>query len=543
MRRFVFWVFVLLLAGCTPSATFAPTLTPMPTLTPTPVPTTTPVPPTPTSTPTVTSTPRSTPTLTPTPTATSTPTPTPTPFPPVTWGQEVALNQGARERIGQMTGLPGYTIQAKVDMDNLTVTGHQRVIYTNRYAVPLDEVYFNLYPNAPRFGKEMTVSNLTVNGQPLGPIYEKDRRALRVPFVSALQPGQRVMIEMDLHLQVLQMTTNDLRTLVYSKGMLSLGGWYPMLAVWDGGSWRLDYPEGLIGEAMFAESAFYAVDLTVPQSLVVAATGIQVAEVIHDDGTRTLSYRSGPVPTFYIAAAQDYQVINGQVDEIAVHSYYRTGHQACGQWSLEAASEAIKLYQELYGPYPFNEFDIVEADYGYQGFEWPGLVLIGGMSYEGTGPACGEWFVAHETAHQWWYNVVGNDPVTDPWLDEALTQYSTMLYFRRFWSASAAQAYIQAIIYDHFAPYAEQKKGIQVGQPTTAFKNTQDYFAITYARGAMFIEQVHTALGDQAFFTAMQQYYQENQFQIARPETLYAALQQANPEIVKKLWNEWVTGP
>ena len=40
-----------------------------------------------------------------------------------------------------------------------------------------------------------------------------------------------------------------------------------------------------------------------------------------------------------------------------------------------------------------------------------------------------EYVTVHETAHQWWYGVVGNDQIDEPWLDEALTEYSTILYY------------------------------------------------------------------------------------------------------------------
>jgi len=456
------------------------------------------------------------------------------------------MNQVGRGVLEKLGHLAGYDIRAALDVETLTVSGEQRVMYTNRHAVPLAEIYFNLYANAPRFGGQMEVGGVAVNGQAVEPAYEKERRALRVPLPVPLQPGDRALLEMSFTLHVPQRAENDLRTLVYSSGafsahgILSLAGWYPMLAVLDDAGWHLDYPEELIGEAMFSESAFYTVQMTLPQSLVVAATGVQVEESVHDDGTRTLTYRSGPVRTFYLAASQDYRVISGQMGEVAIHSYHLPGHERCGQWVLEAAEAALQLYGELYGPYLFAEFDVVEADYDYQGFEWPGLVLIGDMLYEGPGPACGEWFVAHETAHQWWYNVVGNDPVADPWLDEALAQYSTMLYFRRLWPADAAEAYVQAIIYDRYAPYANRPGGIHVALPTTAFVDRKDYYAITYARGAMFMEALNQALGDESFFAALQQYYQENSFQVARPEALREALDQLAPSAVARLWSEWV---
>ncbi|MCK7481703.1 MAG: hypothetical protein M0C28_34445 [Candidatus Moduliflexus flocculans] len=34
--------------------------------------------------------------------------------------------------------------------------------------------------------------------------------------------------------------------------------------------------------------------------------------------------------------------------------------------------------------------------------------------------------VAHEVGHQWFYHLVGNDQLDDPWLDESLTQFVTL---------------------------------------------------------------------------------------------------------------------
>ena len=449
----------------------------------------------------------------------------------------------ARELLPELEGLPGYDIQATVDMETLTLSGRQRIVYTNRHAVPLTEIYFNLYPNAQRFGGRMTVSDVAVDGRAIEFEYEKDDRALRVSLAVPLSPGERTLIEMAFALSVPQLPENRFQVLVYSQDILSLAGWYPMLAVFDEDGWHLDYPEGLIGEAILSESAFYTVQITAPQALVFAATGVQVDDISHDDGSRTHVYRSGPSRTFYLSASEGYRVLDGHVGETTVHSYHLEGHETCGQWVLEAAVAALKLYGELYGAYPFAEFDVVEADQWYQGMEWPGGMLLGSVFYDGNDPVCGEWFVAHEVAHQWWYNVVGNDPVAYPWLDEAFAQYAAMLYYRRLWPADAARAYIQPIIYDRYAPYANRPGGNHIGQPTTAFADREDYYAITYARGAMFLEAVHEALGDDAFFGALRQYYQRNQFSIATPENLHEVLVEVAPSVADGLWSEWVTGP
>ena len=41
-----------------------------------------------------------------------------------------------------------------------------------------------------------------------------------------------------------------------------------------------------------------------------------------------------------------------------------------------------------------------------------------------------EWTVAHVVAHQWWGATVGNDAGREPVLDESLSNWSALLYYR-----------------------------------------------------------------------------------------------------------------
>jgi aminopeptidase N len=38
-----------------------------------------------------------------------------------------------------------------------------------------------------------------------------------------------------------------------------------------------------------------------------------------------------------------------------------------------------------------------------------------------------QYTMAHEVAHRWWYGLVGNHSVYEPWLDEALATYSALI--------------------------------------------------------------------------------------------------------------------
>ena len=74
------------------------------------------------------------------------------------------MTQAGQGMLSRLEDLPGYDIQVVLDVETLTISGDQRVVYTNRHTAPLTEVYFNLYANARRFGGQMTVTDVTGNG-------------------------------------------------------------------------------------------------------------------------------------------------------------------------------------------------------------------------------------------------------------------------------------------------------------------------------------------------------------------------------------------
>ncbi len=87
--------------------------------------------------------------------------------------------------------------------------------------------------------------------------------------------------------------------------------------------------------------------------------------------------------------------------------------------------------------YPYTKLDVAEAPLGKHGMEYPALVLIGSDVYR-TERLKLEPLVVHETAHQWWYNLVGSDPVASPAIDESLAEYSLLDVLSRASTDAAA---------------------------------------------------------------------------------------------------------
>lgn len=103
--------------------------------------------------------------------------------------------------------------------------------------------------------------------------------------------------------------------------------------------------------------------------------------------------------------------------------------------------------------------------------------------------------VVHEVGHQWFYNLVGNDQLDEPWLDESLAQYVTWQYYEINFGAGAADGFEQSLL----ARWARVENApIPIGQPVAAYAG-REYGAIVYGRGAFFFEALKNRMGAEAF--------------------------------------------
>ena len=149
---------------------------------------------------------------------------------------------------------------------------------------------------------------------------------------------------------------------------------------------------------------------------------------------------------FNVVASRDYLSASTQVGDMTVNSYFLPGDEEGGRKALDWAAQALTIYQKEFGAYPYRELDVVETGTSAGGIEYPGLIAVASRLYsDPKRQAFFESATVHEVGHQWWYNVVGNDQVNHPWLDEALTQYATYRYFQDAYGEAGGQGFIDSL--------------------------------------------------------------------------------------------------
>lgn len=426
-----------------------------------------------------------------------------------------------------------YFLNLQVDVSASRVSGRQVVRYTNLEEVPLKDLYLRLFPNTPGYGGQMRVAHLTLNDRPASPEVRLDGSALRLLLNPPLTPLQTVTLTMEFTVSVPLTDAVDYAQFAHIGGVMALPNVYPLIPVYDDEGWNVEVAPDY-GDAVYSDVASYRVEVTAPPTMTLIATGVCAA-----DAPGRWRCEADRVRDFALVLGEDYATVGQVVDGVQVNSYFYPADRDGGLEALRVAANALTLYSRLFGPYPYGELDVVETPTRAGGIEYPTLVVISEHLYRGH-PRL-EWVVAHEVAHQWWYGVVGNDQVDAPWLDEALTQYSTFLYHEFLYGPEVAAEVFQREFQDVYDRLVKAGEDMPVGLPVAAYPRDL-YGPVVYRKGPLYFHALRQRVGDEEFFAVLRAYYQWHRFRIATPESLLETIRAVTGDAQRDLYDRWILG-
>ena len=174
------------------------------------------------------------------------------------------------------------------------------------------------------------------------------------------------------------------------------------------------------------------------------------------------------------------------------------------------SAKAVEFYERYFGPYPYSELAITQMP-GAVSQGWPGLIFLSSFAFlnpEQQGRtgidrnrlAMAEQIVAHETAHQWWGDLVGWSSYRDQWMMEALANYSSLMLLESHDPAKfrqIMQAYRDDLIAKKDNGMALADAGpVTLGLRLSSSQFPEAYDAICYGRGTWLIHMLRTMMRD-----------------------------------------------
>jgi hypothetical protein len=424
-----------------------------------------------------------------------------------------------------------YDIKVNFDFSAQKANVLQTTRYRNPSDFPISE--FLLACDPLRTDGVFALESVKING--LSREAEIGDYWIKILSDAPIEKGQEALIELVYSLTLPQIPepADDRKPVIFGYTPLQSNfvDWYPLIVPQDqAGQWILHDP-WFYGEYLVYPLADFTISLNIanaPQGLVVAASTIPSTS-----GENIYTYKIEHARNFVWTASPSYQFSQATINGITVSSYYFPFHKNAGEQVLTETVNAIRLYSELFTDYPRKNLTVVEADF-LDGMEYDGFYFLSKGFYnlfDGTPKGYLTTIAVHETAHQWWYSLVANDQALEPWLDEAFCTYSEYLYYENiypdlkdWWWAYRVNFYtpqgkIDAAIYDYqgFIPYRNA----------------------TYLRGAKFLQELRTQIGDEKFFAFLQAYTAANRDKISTAQSFWEVLSQISPGSFSELKSDY----
>ncbi|MFX0014152.1 MAG: M1 family metallopeptidase [Promethearchaeota archaeon] len=440
------------------------------------------------------------------------------------------VNRDAKSDIIKQEGIfSNLSLSVKLDEALSVIEGNLTVVYLNNDPITLDSIPFHLYPSGMQFKSregDILIFNVTTTGSPSIDLPYKvfsDQQLMWVNLSSPLEFNQSTSLRI-----VFNTTLPDGQDRANSYGfdsnrsrMFTCTAFYPIPCVYDKyDGWNID-PYLSIGDPFYFDMAYYDLMVEVPTGMIVAATG----ELIYSstDGITTKNYYNPhyPVREVVFSASRYFQVESTIIGDnsINVSSYYLP--HSTGSWAehtLDIAVNSLLLFMNSYGSYPYATYNLVEAYGFYSGMEYPCQVQIS-ESIQDQHPDAPEFYqeliIAHETAHQWWCQLVGNDQIDWGHLDEGLTSWSTDYYFdfyypdwnffEQYWPLNIVRTY-----------YEDNKQASIINQSIYDFLYTNMSYRYTaYTKSPLILQKLRLTIGPENFLAGLKDFFQEHHFKIA----------------------------
>ncbi len=305
-----------------------------------------------------------------------------------------------------------------------------------------------------------------------------------------------------------------------TSSTMTLSQFYPILSPWDG-EWRV-YPTFSFGDNVVAEVADYTVEVRLPAGFLPLGSG----EENFVNGKWRISGEN--LREFGLVLVRGYESLSSVWQGIPLRVFFPPALRRAGEKALSIAEEALEIYTEKLGDFPYPDLDMVIVPLASAGgVEYPRLILIAEKYALDAESEIFAEIVAHELAHQWWYGEVGADQVREPWLDEALATYTSGLYFE-------AKGKLPEKVAEWRYRYERAKRlnpAASVGSALWEFPSGQGYSGYVYAGGALFLHEVRNLLGDALFFSALRSFREKYRWRLAQGTELLGLFFEINPEV------------
>lgn len=440
-----------------------------------------------------------------------------------------------------------YHIQAKLNIEDMTITGKQIVTYRNPSKDKLKNIVFHLFADAHRTKKTQSDLFVAMNKD----IAKKNPARKAQDFVGQIDilgikniatgrqltfvnENQVLQVELEKELAKDEWVTMEFifktkipfgaQRLSYQKNAIAGAHWFPVMSVYNEQTHQWNKtPYSTTFETDYYETADYQVEINIPEKINIVMPG-QISEKVTSAGRKIVRTQAKNTREFVFFANEKFHTERKTKHGLTIeYAYINDPHHpaklALIRQYIDLAFEVIEFLNDKVGPYPYPEFRIVESPIDGLAIEFSRLIQMGLLddtkikTLTQIGVKNHSAFV-HEIAHQWFHSIIGNNSETESVLDEGFADFFMCYFYEK--KGSKLQGFDGMRL-----GILSEDKAIN----STNHKAKNMWNLLFYQGGRLVIYDLYRTVGEKKFVDFMKAYFHRYAYRNATVEGLLTMIE------------------
>lgn len=473
-----------------------------------------------------------------------------------------------------------YDIAVQLDTAQKMIRGEMTMTYHNHADHPLSEIQLHLWANAYSTRKShFSLQNLAANndkffwatdlqkggyekiefrqeGTELSWDHPEDNlEYVNLQLAEAVSPGDSIEIAISFTQKI---------PFIFSRGgwggnFFALTQWYPKAAVYDQEGWHL-FPYLEMGE-YYADFGDYRVEIEVPDSFLLAATGVVIDSVKTEEGRlkktfdaknvvdfawftgenmikehKTITLTQGEEVDLHYYAPKRYPLNNVKVADSLVPQVEGVINNNISP--IEMLERSLRYYSENVAPYPYPQATVVIGPLNTgSGMEYPMITLIGPT----RSAEVLDRVIAHEAGHNWFQAILGFNERKSPYLDEGINSFYENKYMDTHYGRKTypfqVMAARTALSFEQFLYQGSYQRGDIV--PVNSHSHDMDqlqYYFNGYMIPPSLFNKLEEVTGPEQFQKNIREFYEKYKFTHPDIDDLREIFEKNDPDQADFSW-------
>ena len=280
------------------------------------------------------------------------------------------------------------------------------------------------------------------------------------------------------------------------------------------------------------DKATYRFEITVPNPWMVAATGVLKETNVNGDHTTFIWEMDQPMASYLASINIDQYDLVTQTgpNGMTIRNYFPVDLPSENRTDFKKLADMIDFFDDLFGPYPFDEYGVVVA-------APDGLCAETDLSLEAQSMSIhcpsefmtSETVIAHELTHMWFGDSVSLENWQDMWLKEGFASYAEWLWETKNDSNDIA---LLAREYQNFRFDTE----FPVAEPSP----DDLYTGESYLGGAMVLQALREEVGEETFFDILRTFTKRYQYAVAGTDEFMAIAEEVSGKYLQPFFEKWL---